>query len=108
MFIKYNVRKSRLRFQPVTRSAPPLEPSQPDSLQHFLLERYLLFVERRGQMWRGQVHHQPYPIQKVEVTDVSDSLIQAAGIKPVSEEPACTHYSPGVDVEIMNFRPVSN
>lgn len=84
----------------------PLGPSQPDSLQHFLLERYFLFVEHHGQMYRGQVHHQPYPVQKVEVTEVSDSLIQAAGIKPISEEPVCTHYSPGVDVEIMNFRPV--
>ena len=82
----------------------PLEPSQPDSLQHFLLERYLLFVERQGQVWRGQVHHRPYPVQKVEVTEVSDSLIQAAGIEPIDEDPVCAHYSPGVDVEIMDLR----
>ena len=102
----YQVQRAR---QPATfptryQIGDPLGPSQLDTLQHFLLERYLLFVERQGQVWRGQGHHRPYPVQKVEVTEVSDSLIQAAGIEPIDADPVCAHYSPGVDVEIMDLR----
>ena len=103
----YQVQRSKqtATFSTHYQTGAPLGPSQPGTFQHFLLERYLLFVERQGQIWRGQVHHQPYPVQKVEVTEVSDSLIQAAGIEPLDENPFCAHYSPGVDVEVMDFRP---
>ncbi len=69
---------------------------------HFLIERYLLYTTRRGRLIRGQVHHQPYPVQPAEVLGCDESLIAATGLtRP--ETPPLTHYSPGVDVKIFRL-----
>lgn len=83
------------------RTGDPLGPSVPGTLEHFLIERYLLFTERRGVPLRGQVHHPPYAVQQAEVLSVSDGLVAAAGLPAVSGLPPLAHYSPGVDVEVF-------
>jgi uncharacterized protein YqjF (DUF2071 family) len=79
----------------------PLGPSRPGTLEHFLLERYLLFVQRGEQVLAGQVHHSPYPAQKLHVVQVQDELVAAAGLPAVTAPPLFAHYSPGVDVELF-------
>ena len=86
------------------RVGEALGASEPGTLQHFLLERYLLFVQRGGRIFTGQVHHTPYPVQSVEVLAVQEELIAAAGFPAVQGPPALAHYSPGVDVEIFPLR----
>jgi uncharacterized protein YqjF (DUF2071 family) len=81
-----------------------LGPSQPGTPEHFLLERYLLFVTRGEQVLVGQVHHQPYPAHRARVVEVHDELIAAAGLPAVRTPPAFAHYSPGVDVEIFALK----
>lgn len=82
---------------------PELAPSGPETLAFFLLERYLLFVSRRGAVQTGQVHHTPYPAHEASVLAIDETLIAAAGLTR-SETPFCAHYSPGVDVEVFGFR----
>jgi uncharacterized protein YqjF (DUF2071 family) len=81
-----------------------LGPSAPGTLEHFFLERYLLFVARHGQLLAGQVHHPPYPAQEVIVDEVQDELIAASGLPAVSGLPEFAHFARGVDVEIFPLR----
>ena len=81
-----------------------LGPSEPETIEHFLLERYLLFVDRSGGILVGQVHHEPYPVQRVDVLHVNDELVQAAGLPQPSDPPCYAHYSAGVDVEVFGLR----
>ena len=77
----------------------------PGSLDHFLCERYLLFSERGGQLFAGRVHHAPYPLQDVTVTDLSDTLVAAAGFAGVvGEPPAHAAYARGVRVAVFPLR----
>jgi uncharacterized protein len=105
--------ETRRRLGPPARSAfryrpgPSLGASQPGSLQHFLLERYLLFVERRNQILCGQVHHTPYPAHSAELLEVHDELAAAARLPAVVGPPAHVHWSPGVDVEVFDLAPVT-
>lgn len=78
-----------------------LGPSAPGSLEHFFLERYLLYSEKGEELVLGQVHHPPYPAQRATVHEVEDSLVAAAGLPPVSGPPALVHYAAGVDVEVF-------
>ena len=78
-----------------------LGPSAPGSLEHFFLERYLLYSEKGDELVLGQVHHAPYPAQRATVHEVEDSLVAAAGLPPVSGPPALVHYASGVDVEVF-------
>jgi uncharacterized protein YqjF (DUF2071 family) len=86
------------------RVGQPLGPSEPDSLQFWLLERYLLYVERAGGLLLcQQVHHAPYPARSAEVLEIRDELIAAAGMPQPQGLPPLAHWSEGVDVEV--FRP---
>jgi uncharacterized protein YqjF (DUF2071 family) len=73
-----------------------LGPAEPGSFEFFLVERYLLYSSRRGQLYRGQVYHPPYRLRKVETFRVASDLIEANGL----ETQAFTHavFSDGVDV----------
>lgn len=83
------------------RVGEPLPASTPGSLQFFLLERYLLFVERGGRVWKGQVHHAPYAAFEVEQLAIRETLVTAAGLPKPTGAPFCAHASPGVDVEVF-------
>lgn len=38
--------------------------SDPGTLESWLTERYRLFAaDRRGRVWRGEIHHEPWPLQ---------------------------------------------
>ena len=89
------------------RLGPAMGPSAPGSLEHFFLERYLLYVERKRTLYRGQVHHAPYPAQQVEVLEVRETLSRAAGLPATEGPPALAHYAEGVDVEVFDLRPVT-
>ena len=75
------------------------------TLDHFLIERYLLYTPHRGRLLRGQVHHAAYPVQGAEVHRFEESLTAANGLdRPPG--PPLAHFSPGVDVEIFPAVPV--
>lgn len=94
--------KSTFRY----RVGDALPASEPGTLQHFLIERYYLFVERGGAVHRGQVHHITYPVRRAELLDCSDGLMQRAGLPRPSGPPELVHYSDGVDVEVFGLRRV--
>jgi uncharacterized protein YqjF (DUF2071 family) len=85
-----------------------LPPSEADSLEYFLLERYLLFTELRGQLLRGQVHHIPYPVRQAELIDFEDQLLEVNNIGGISSSPDLVHFSQGVDVKIYPLEPTGD
>jgi hypothetical protein len=85
------------------RPQGPLAASTPGTLQHFLMERYFLYAARGGGLFRGQVHHPAYQVQRAEVEGLQESLLAASGI-PRPDEAPLVHFSPGVDVEVFGLR----
>lgn len=99
---------ARCALQWTVHPGPPRTAS-PGSLDHFLLERYLLYAEKNGRLSRAQVHHLPYPIQEATVAPVQEGLIAAAGLVRPERPPELIHASAGVDVEVFapEFLPTS-
>lgn len=80
----------------------------PGTLEHFLAERYLLYaVSRDGTLFRGQVHHTPYPLRACGIHRVEEDLVRAAGLIRPDANPHVM-YSEGVDVEVFPLRPVED
>jgi uncharacterized protein len=71
----------------------------PHSLEHFLVERYRLHVQRGPTLWTLQVAHAPYPLHRARVDVLADQLVPAAGIQ-VRGVPPLVHFSPGVNVAV--------
>lgn len=84
-----------------------LGPSQPDTLEHFLFERYLLHVARHGSVLTGQVHHSPYGVWAAVIDELGGDLMTAVGLPAVDGLPPLVHYSPGVDVEVFALQELS-
>ncbi|HEV8431782.1 MAG TPA: DUF2071 domain-containing protein [Thermoanaerobaculia bacterium] len=72
----------------------------PGTLDHFLVERYILYAVDAGHtLYRARVHHQPYPIQRVDLLDLDETLVWAAGIKRPESAPI-RHYAREVNVKV--------
>lgn len=76
--------------------------AEPNSLEFFLAERYRLFAHdpKRDRILTGQVHHVPYPLQRVVLGDYSTHLFQTNDLEPPLGPPESGLASVGVDVEI--------
>lgn len=78
----------------------------PGTLEHFLIERYILFsTDRHGTLRRGQVHHAPYPVRTARLASLNETLLSASRINPECE--SChVAFSDEVRVEIFPLRRV--
>jgi uncharacterized protein YqjF (DUF2071 family) len=80
-----------------------VQTAQPGTLEHFLVERYFLYSLAGSRLFRGQVHHHPYPLQSAEVLSLDEDLLAAAGIARPDAAPLA-HFSPGVDVRVYGLQ----
>jgi uncharacterized protein YqjF (DUF2071 family) len=100
--VEYHLRR-RARGRPAVaaryRVGQSLGPAAPGTLDFFLIERYLLHVQRGPSLWTVQVHHTPYPLQQVHLEALADRLMVADGLPEPSGTPL-VHFSPGVDVAV--------
>lgn len=90
----------RVRYAPLG----PVAPAEPATLEYFLAERYLLYTHSSETLFRGQVHHTPYPLQRAEAEITENTLVSASGIRlPTGTEthPPLVHYAAGVEVEVF-------
>jgi uncharacterized protein YqjF (DUF2071 family) len=79
--------------------------AEPGTLEHFFVERYLLYTRwRPAGLLVGPVQHQPYPLRDVTLRHLAcASLVESLGVPgPTGDVHAL--YSPGVDVDVMSLR----
>ncbi|HVU88868.1 MAG TPA: DUF2071 domain-containing protein [Pirellulales bacterium] len=86
----------------------PLPPGRtlPGTLEHFLLDRYILYSQAGdGPLYQGIVHHAPYVIHEASLLACRQTLLPANGIfgAPL---PCHAAYCPGVEVEVFPLRRV--
>lgn len=76
--------------------------AEPGSLDFFLAERYRLFAynEAKAQLMTGQVHHQAYLLQQVNLKYYSKRLFTLNGLSKPDISPVSALASSGVNVQI--------
>jgi uncharacterized protein YqjF (DUF2071 family) len=84
-----------------------VRPAQPDTLEFFLIERYLLYAWDGRRLRTARVFHQPYPLQTARLGDgFKDTLVAQSGVARPDGPPPLAHYAREVDVRI--YRPRLN
>lgn len=69
-----------------------------DTQDYWLTERYCFFTAgKQGRIYRGDIHHAPWPLQKANLTLETNSMGQAHGIH-LSDQPTLLHYALRQDV----------
>lgn len=81
--------------------------SEAGSLDHWLTERYCLYsCDANGSIYRGEIHHKRWPLQKAEANIKTNTMASSHGI----ELPACApvlHYAKRLDVLVWGLERVS-
>jgi uncharacterized protein YqjF (DUF2071 family) len=76
----------------------PVFHSAPGTLEFFLTERYCLYVaNKEGKIFRGDISHRPWPLQRADAEIEINTMASAAGITLPSEPPT-VHFAENVDV----------
>lgn len=80
--------------------------AEPGTLEHFLIERYILYsAAPGGRLFRGCVHHAPYSLREARVVSCEETLISSNGI--IRSGPPChVVFCDGVDVEVFPLKPI--
>jgi|RhiMetdeSRZDD1v2_1073273.scaffolds.fasta_scaffold530912_2 uncharacterized protein YqjF (DUF2071 family) len=81
-------------------------PAKPGTLEFFLIERYVLFAgsANHARPWSGRVHHQPYPLLDVEVSEWDDAVFELDGLMRPGRAADHVVMSPGVTVEVFGLQ----
>ena len=81
------------------------QPTQPGTLEFFLVERYLLFsTNAQGKLYTGRVHHQPYRVRTAHVLHCSTTPALQAGFALLGE-PVSVLEARRVDIEVFRLEP---
>jgi uncharacterized protein len=75
--------------------------ARPGSLEHFLTERYCLFVADGAAIRRADIHHLPWPLQAGEAA-VELNTMAPAGVELSTEEPL-VHVVTRIDVVVWGL-----
>jgi len=85
----------------------PLPQSQPGSREFFLTERYVLYSEYHGELFRARIYHEPWQLRKAELTRLDSTMLEAKQI-PQPTTPPLVHYAEQVSVDIWMLENVDD
>lgn len=89
-----------VHFQATYRPVSDPFEARPGTLEAFLAERYCLYARSPGgHLYRAEVHHAPWPLQRAEGEVAAGELLAPLGLS-VGARPPILHYSRGVDVVV--------
>ena len=92
------VAKFDARYGPVG----PVHFSVPGTLEHFLTARYCLYAgdvpgSGQRQLWRGEIHHPPWPLQAAEANFAINTMTAQIGLQLPATKPVL-HFARRLDV----------
>lgn len=73
------------------------------SLDHWLTERYCLYTTHRDHIYRGEIHHHPWPVHDAEAEFETNTVAAAAGIA-LPDIPPHLMFARRLDVLIWALR----
>jgi uncharacterized protein len=89
------------RYRPTGVAAAP----ELGTLEYFLTERYCLYTTRGGELFRAEIHHPPWPLQRAEA-EIRENTMAPPGIE-LEGEPLL-HFSERQDVVIWGLEPAGS
>lgn len=98
--IEYRSGRRDARFEGRYRPASDVYRASPRSLEHWLTERYCLYArDRAGSLWRNEVHHSPWPLQKAEAAIQVNTMLSPHALK-LQGPPPLLHFAERLDVVV--------
>jgi uncharacterized protein len=81
--------------------------SQPGTREFFLTERYVLYTEAQGQLYRARIFHQPWNLRQAYLGDYRTNILTANRLPSPKQQPI-VHYADEVNVDIWSLERIRN
>jgi uncharacterized protein YqjF (DUF2071 family) len=98
--VHYESARAGAAFSGNYRGRGELFQAEPGSLDAFLVERYCLYTEDGGRLYRAEIHHPPWGLQRGEARTDLNTMAPL----PVADEAAHVLFSPRQDVVVWPLR----
>ena len=85
------------------RPTGPVDYAHPYTIAHWLTERYSLYTTFHNRLYRGEIHHAPWPLQPAELETIKDTMALSHSIHLPDTQPLL-HFSQRQDVLIWSLR----
>jgi hypothetical protein len=95
--------RSPAKFHGRYRPIADVGPRDPGSIEHWLTERYCLYTSHRDQLYRDEIHHQPWPLQNAEA-DIAVNTVASAARIALPDEAPLLHFARRLEVLIWPLR----
>lgn len=76
---------------------------KPGTIEHWLTERYCLYTVFRGSVYRGEIHHAPWPLQDAEAEISANTMADSATVH-LPDIPPLLHFSKKLEVLIWPLK----
>lgn len=96
-------RRANAEFRGRYAPCAPLQGRQPGTIERWLTERYCLCTVHHGDVYRGEIHHVPWPLQDARAEIEINSMASAANIT-LPDTPPLLHFARRLDVLIWPLR----
>ena len=105
--VRYHSRRYRreAEFRGVYRPVGEVQLRRHGTPEHWLTERYCLYTVAKGRVYRGEIHHQPWPLQDADAEIKTNTMAAASGITLPDTKPLL-HFSRRLDVLVWPLRRV--
>ncbi len=105
--ISYRSQRAPASFEASYEPVSDVYRASPGSLEHWLTERYCLYArDRSGALWRNDVHHAPWPLQKAEARIRINTMAESFGLD-LQGPPAHLHFARRIDVVVWSSERVA-
>ncbi|HZT90673.1 MAG TPA: DUF2071 domain-containing protein [Gaiellaceae bacterium] len=101
-FVHYESARRGATFSGRYRGEGALFHAEPGSLEHFLTERYCLYTEDGGRLYRAEIHHPPWDLQRGEAHVDLNTMAPLA----LPDEAPHVLFSPRQDVVVWPLHEV--
>ncbi|HEY3580565.1 MAG TPA: DUF2071 domain-containing protein [Pyrinomonadaceae bacterium] len=81
--------------------------SQPGTREFFLTERYCLYAESDGDIYRARIYHQPWPLRKATLKSLATNIFEVNRL-PIPKTEPIVHYAEEVNVDIWYLESVED
>ena len=98
----FSARAANAEFHGQYEPVGPAALRDPGTLEYWLTERYCLYTVHHGTVWRGDIHHAPWPLQDARAEIERNTMAAAAGIELPNCKPVL-HFSKHQDVLIWRL-----
>jgi len=79
--------------------------AQPGTREFFLTERYCLYAESDGDIYRARIFHQPWPLRQATLKTLNTNIFEVNRL-PIPKVEPIVHYADEVNVDIWYLESV--